>query len=151
MYYLATFISMMVLSCLNTSYKSTAYTRFALFFAMLTTELHLLTRPIPGLLKLLGIAKPMPFELISFMHTLWLMLNIAIAQLGPQISSSKNIHSDSARQLKPYLDDSQKFTMKSLEEVTRALETNIKALKQSGQSKETVRKVVKEAFINDTI
>ncbi|TIB03467.1 hypothetical protein E3P84_02834 [Wallemia ichthyophaga] len=137
MYYLATFVSMMVMSLFNASYKSTAYTRFSLFFAMLTTELHLLTRPIPGFLRLLGVAKPMPFEVISFMHTVWLMLNIAIAQLGPIASTKKGIHGDSARQLKPYLDDSQKLTMKSLEEVTRALEINIKALKQSGQPKET--------------
>ncbi|TIA90845.1 hypothetical protein E3P99_01399 [Wallemia hederae] len=137
MYYLATFASMTVLSYINASYNSTAYTRFALFFAMLTTELHLLTRPIPSFLKLWGVAKPMPFELISFMHTLWLMANIAIAQLGPQASPQKSIHSDSARQLKPYLEDSQKLTIRSLEEVTRALETNIKALKNSGQPKET--------------
>lgn len=151
MYYLATFLSMTALSYFNTSYKSTAYMRFALFFAMLTMELHLLTRPIPGFFKMAMIAKPMPYEIISFMHTLWLMFNIAIAQLGPQTKQVKGIDNDSIRKLKPYLDDSQKVTMKSLEEVTDALESNIKALKKSGQPKEKVRRVIKEAFIDDTI
>ena len=122
-----------------------------MFFAMLTMELHLLTRPAPSWLKWAVVAKPLPFEIINFMHSLWLMINIVIAQLGPKPVTAQQIDKSTLRQLKPHIEESQKLTLRSLEEVTNSLEVNVKSLKQSNHSKEKVRHIVRESFIEDTL